>query len=138
MSFSTSMFIVPIVERALPNSGVKQAWILLERNGGHLISVDSEEGAAAFAAENGLTVHKAWKDGDCVFQSVVPTANLAEFYTWAETPPGQQPMREVWRPFLVCGGADTLGLLAPLKEISVGPAHTVGGILETFFKGAQV
>lgn len=135
---SFSMFVVPIVRRELKHSDLCQAWILLERNGSHLISVESEEAAAAFAAENGLVVQRAWTSGDCIFQDITPTASLADFYTWAETPMSHQPMREVWRPFLVCKEGDTLGLIQPLKEIAVGPTHTVGALLQRFSGASAV
>lgn len=127
------MYLVPIVRRTVvEKSGqqIIQCWLLLERNGTHLMSVGSAEEGAAFATENDLTVTRTVVAGDLLFLDIAPMPALGDFYTWAEVAPGQQPMREVWRPFL--WSVPDLGSNEALKSMEVGP-KSVGDILQCFF-----
>lgn len=127
------MYLVPIVEiPQVSKEGLSlvKCWLLLERNGTHLMSVSGLAEAAEFAAENGLTLEKQTVCGDIIFQKVSPTVALTDFYTWAEVAPGQQPMREAWRPF-VWSWPD-LGCNEALKAVEIGP-YSVGAVLEKYF-----
>ena len=130
------MFLVPIVEtikEQKPNYTLYQFWILLERNGTHLMEVASATAATEFAAENNLEVMTSHEVADCIFLKIRPTPALADFYTWDEVAPGTLPMRELWRPFLWTGPTDALGIHKPLFEIPLSAeAHSVGSILTSW------
>ena len=123
------MLLIPMVRRLIiktADTTIWQIWLLLERNGTHTMSVGSAEEADAFAAENGLTIVKRWIEGDSIFLDIATTPSLAEFYTWSEIAPGQQPMREVWRPFV--WSAPDMGSNEALDALDLGP-KTAGFIL---------
>lgn len=134
-------FLVPIVERALPNSaGLRQFWIFLERNGGHLLEIESPEAAETFLAENELSpgpggVKQDPNHPDLIFVEIDSTdKDLAQFYTWREVVPGTIPSREVWRPFLWVVTETGWDVNRMLDEIPVGSSadHTVFKILERY------
>ncbi len=137
------MFVIPILERTLQQREVytlKQFWMLLERNGTHLIEVADAAGAREFAETNGLEILRERLWADCLFLEIRQTPSLAEFYTWDETPPGTQPMREVWRPFLWASTdniEDPLGIHRPLYEIELAAGHSAGSILATLSTGGS-
>ena len=129
------MYVVPILMKPvsqLKNGLLKQIWIFLERNGTHCISIDSLEGAKAFAEENEFPLEKEpIQIGDLIFLFIKPKCKeLESFYTWGEVAPNQQPMREVWRPFLwVDAVADLWGTNQYLNEIQLTPTKSVSDIL---------
>ena len=99
------MYVVPIYRQKINESAIAdtyQCWILLERNGTLCISVDSVEQAAAFAEDNALALRRApIHSGPYIFLDVDgEKTSLADFYTWSDILVGEQPLREVWRPFL--------------------------------------
>jgi hypothetical protein len=127
------MYLVPIVCRKLTEvsgSILYQCWLLLERNGTYAMSVRESEEGSVFAAENGLECARTAQVGSILFLEVRPTPSLADFYTWSELAPQQQPMRECWRPFL--WSVPDIGGNDGLKEIEIGPS-SVFSVLESFF-----
>lgn len=119
-------------------SAVQRIWLLLERNGTHLLSLGAEEAAAAAAAAlefanlNELSVMgQPQMAGDLVLLEIDPTdRDLASFYSWKEVSPGTTPPCELWRPFLWTLD-DSWGVNKQLEEIRLGPAgsHTAFGVL---------
>lgn len=91
----------------------------------------SAEDAAVFAAENGLeqraTPMIVPSLGATLLDIAVSPA-LADFYTWAEISQADQPMREVWRPFLW-----SPAVAKGLEEISIGEGLTVAAVLGAYF-----
>lgn len=129
------MFLIPIVcrKRVETASGViYQCWLLLERNGTYCIAGDD---AIAFATENGLDLEGIFTIGECVLMAVKPTPALLDFYSWAEVPQTQQPMRECWRSFL--WSVPNVGMNDGLKEIEIGPG-SVHAVLQTYFQAGAV
>lgn len=127
------MFLVPIVCRKLVEKSdltLYQCWILLERNGTFCMSIVDEAEAIAFAKENDLVYSGILRNRDSLYMGVRPTASLADFYTWADISPGQQPMRECWRSFV--WSVPNIGCNDGLKEIEVGPG-SVYELLEGYF-----
>lgn len=127
------MFLVPILCRKLveeSDTTLYQCWILLERNGTFCMSVANETETIAFAKENELIYKECIHYKDTFYMKIRPTANLADFYTWAEISPGQQPMRECWRSFV--WSAPNIGSNDGLKEVEVGPG-SIYEVLETYF-----
>ena len=90
------------------------------------MSVGGPEEAVAFAAENELTVHSTHVYNDHAYLEIAPSDALTEFYTWADVTPGQQPLREVWRPFV--WSAPDVGCNEALETVELGPL-TVADIL---------
>ena len=145
---------MPILRVKKASPVLEQFWLFMERNGTHLIPLEGGgEGDEAIAAArefcevNELT---AAADPVCsgpfVFVSVDPAdKDLAGFYSWAETPPGTVPLREVWRPFLWvhsanggAGGAadstsmDPWGVNKLLDAIQVAEGISIHTVLQAF------
>lgn len=129
------MYLVPILMKPvnqLKNGLLQQIWIFLERNGTHCMEIGSLDGAKAFAEENGFPLMKEpVQIGDLIFLFIEPKCKeLESFYTWSEVAPNEQPMREVWRPFLwVDAVADLWGTNQYLNEIQLTPTKSVSDIL---------
>ena len=102
------MYILPYIQIQKRTPGVQQFWLLLERNGTHLIEIESTESqdaikyAEGFLQENELDpAAKPFCKKDIVYCRVKNNSpSLSNFYTWKETPPGTTPSREAWRTFL--------------------------------------
>jgi len=135
------MYVVPIIIKSIDtryDTVIKQVWMLLERNGTHCISVESEEEAAEFAIINDIQLTgKPIISGPFVYLPVEPTSNLSAFYLWSEIKPNEQPMKEVWRSFLwvILKGSedDVWGTNLFLKDIFIAGQHSVYKILEGYF-----
>jgi hypothetical protein len=134
-------FLVPIVERTLPGSaGLRQMWIFLERNGGHMLEIESPEAAEAFLAENELNagsrgIQQSPNHPGLIFVDIDSSdKDLAQFYTWREVMPGTVPSREVWRPFLWVTTETGWDVNRLLEEVQLGPdqEHTAFKILEAY------
>jgi len=101
------MYILPYIQ-IHKKSGVQQFWLFLERNGTHLIEIDTLEPASAieYATEfletnELLAAAKPFCIGNIVYCPIDSTTpSLSNFYTWKETPSGTIPPREVWRAFI--------------------------------------
>jgi len=94
---------VPIFTRILKEneeSTLVQAWILLEKGGTSIMSVDTAEEALLFAKENELHLTGSKEDGDTIFL-IVDRVNtrLNEFYSWGEANTTGATM-DLWRPFV--------------------------------------
>lgn len=129
------MYIVPVFHSPLKSSSIQQTWLFLERNGNHLIEIESIAAAEAFAQENGLILSAApYLRGDLIFLPVDPVATaLQDFYTWREIVPGSVPLKEAWRSFL--WAEEELGVNRYLEEVVIGePNHTVYSVLESYFE----
>ena len=120
------MFVVPFIKRPLPN-GLAQVWILLERNGTHLIETESPQHATAFAADNGLQC-KMSVSGDLVLLASDSSPDLAVFYSWNEVAPGTIPAKELWRPFLWT--TDSEGLNPFLDSVNLSAKHTAHTVMK--------
>jgi len=128
------MYIVPIAIRER-SASVKQIWILLERNGSHLISLESGTDAHQFADLNGLVLaSEPVNAGPLTFLPVdMDRTDMSSFYSWREVVPGTVPSKEVWRQFVWV--SDSLDVNKLLNDIVVGePDHTVFSILRTYLK----
>ena len=128
------MLFIPILGRELHRRGedtLYQFWLLLERNGTYGMSVESLEEAREFAEANGLEYERLEIQDGIVFLQVKQTPSLADFYTWQEVAPNEQPMREVWRPFLWSGG-NTFGFQKDLGEILLSEKKCVRDVLQAF------
>ena len=128
------MLFIPILGRELQRKGedvLSQFWLLLERNGTYGMSVDTVEEAREFALMNGLEYERLEIRGDIVFLEVKQTAALADFYTWKEVAPNEQPMREVWRPFLWSNN-NAFGFQKDLGEILLSEKKSVRDVLEAW------
>ena len=115
---------------------LNQYWIFLERNGTYCMEITSIDSAKTFAEENGLPLIKEpVQIGDLIFLFIEPNSiELQSFYTWDEIHPSDQPMREVWRPFLwidstIDSKIDMWGTNQYLNEIQLTPTKTVSDIL---------
>ena len=93
------MFIVPILF-GKKSGHITMIWMFLERNGNHLISVDGLAEAKEFLDQNGFEYTSLTKKDTIIYAMINPTADLRQFYTWAEVPPGTIPTKELWRPFI--------------------------------------
>lgn len=120
------MFVVPFIKRPLPN-GLAQVWILLERNGTHLIETESPQHATAFAADNDIRCKTAVVD-DLVLLASESNPNLAAFYSWNEVVPGTIPAKELWRPFLWT--TDSEGLNPFLDSVNLSAKHTAHSVMK--------
>ena len=117
------------------SSTVKQLWVLLDRNGTHLMSLDTGSSAKEFAEANGLALlGKPQEVGEIVFLSVdMKRTDFSAFYSWREVPPGTVPSKEVWRQFTWV--SDSLDVNTLLNQIIVAePAHTVYSVLNAYLK----
>lgn len=148
---------MPILRVKKASPVLEQFWLFMERNGTHLIALEGggegEDATAAKAAArefcevNELTAAAdPFCSGPFVFVSVDPAdKDLAGFYSWAETPPGTVPLREVWRPFLwvhsASGGAggaadsnsmDPWGVNKLLDAIQVAEGISIHTVLQAF------
>ena len=112
--------------------GMNQVWILLERNGSHLIEIGGLEEAVAFTSENGLKGVPI-KAGDLILLPV-EKEGLEAFYSWGEVAPGTIPAKELWRPFLWTTGNEGVNPL--LESVQLGPKHTALSILITILSPA--
>ncbi len=135
------VYLVPLLwQQRQPT--LAQAWLFLERNGTHLIEMDGTDPIATsvkFLEENELeALTPPFQIGNLIFAPVVASdPELANFYTWRETPLGTAPMREVWRPFLWVAdeaGTDIWGVNAMLKEIALSESETAHSVLQTYFQ----
>ncbi len=140
------MYIIPVVEsrKSGASEHLRQFWLFLERNGTHLIETEATDADAAVAAaqeffeQNELSPSaEPFCIGDLVFAPVDATdKDLAAFYTWAETPPGTIPSREVWRPFLWASSPDQVdpwGVNKLLDGIILsGANHTAFSVLRAY------
>jgi len=138
------MFLVPIYTQKISEMElftIYQCWLLLERNGTHCISVNSEADAEGFIKENGIALQTPPKrEGNLIFLDVdKDNTALEEFYSWAEVHPNDQPPKEVWRPFLWQvskkeAGKDVWGTNNYLKLLECAPPNdTIRTILEAYF-----
>jgi hypothetical protein len=136
------MYVVPIALHKMA-ADVKQIWVLLERNGTHLMSLDLGgntplTAAREFADTNGIAL-----DGDpihledLVFLRVdTSRTDFSAFYTWREVLPGTVPWKEVWRQFTWV--SDSLDVNTFLNEIRIGePEHSVYSVLNAYLKTNQ-
>jgi len=135
------MFLLPYVK--LPNrvDGFHQVWLFLERNGTHLIEIDSADISGAiqhatdFLALNEFTAAaEIFCDDRIVFCPIEPSCDtLAQCYTWKETPSGTTPAREVWRPFIWIASAektDPWGVNSAMSEISLSENNNAYSVLK--------
>lgn len=132
------MYIVPIAlyDR---NPDVKQIWVLLERNGTHLMTMDVVDSpldaGREFAESNGLILSSdPIEHGSLLFLPVDwSQTDVSAFYTWREVLPGTTPPKEVWRQFVWV--SDSLNVNSLLGEIVVGePDHSVYSVLDAYLK----
>ena len=136
------MFVVPVMIKSVDtryDTVIKQVWMLLERNGTHCISVESEEEAAEFAIVNEIQLTgKPIVSGPFVYLPVDPASNLSAFYLWGEIKPNEQPMKEAWRSFLwvtMKGHEDDVwGTNIFLKDILIAGPHSGYKVIEGYFK----
>ena len=135
------MFLLPYVKLPPREVGIQQLWLFLERNGTHLIEIDVADvsGAIQHATEflemNGLDLSgEIFYANDIVFCSIEPSCRtLVDCYTWAETPSGTTPAREVWRSFLWISSpdkSDPWGVNSAMTAIPLSPAHTAHSVLQ--------
>ena len=128
------MYIVPIAMRNR-SSTVKQIWVLLDRNGTHLMSLDTGSSAQEFAEANGLALlGKPQEIGEIVFLPIdMERTDFSAFYSWREVPPGTVPSKEVWRQFTWV--SELLDVNTLLNQIVLGePAHTAYSVLNAYLK----
>lgn len=119
---------------------IKQVWVLLERNGTHLMSLDAGstpplEAALQFADGNGLALSgQPIQAGKLVFLPVdMGRTDFSAFYSWREVLPGTVPSKEVWRQFTWV--SDSLDVNTLLNQIVIGdPDHTVYSVLNAYLK----
>lgn len=117
------------------SSTVKQIWILLDRNGTHLMSLDTGSSAQEFAEANGLALlGKPQEIGEIVFLPIdMERTDFSAFYSWREVPPGTVPSKEVWRQFTWV--SELLDVNTLLNQIVLGePAHTAYSVLNAYLK----
>jgi hypothetical protein len=130
------MFVIPVLAVPLQNViNIVQVWMFLERNGSHAIEVEDKEEALIFAEQNGFQIlGEPVVRGDIVFLLIDPKCkDLGSFYTWSEITPSQQPMKEVWRPFLWVKAAEDLwGTNQYLNEIMLTKDKSVYSLLNSF------
>ena len=139
------MYVVPIFVKTLNSidtATIQQAWMLLERNGGHCVSVETVEAALEYATENEIPLSgEPIVAGSFIYLPVdgkSPALDL--FYTWNETRMDEQPMRAVWRPFLWIADEahyDIWGTNAYLSLVAIAGEKTVFDVLSGFLTLAQ-
>lgn len=131
------MYILPLAVHRR-SATVKQVWMLLERNGTHLISLDGGDpiqGANEFAEGNGLALSAPpFRIHDVVYLPVdYRRTDLSAFYNWREVAPGTVPPKEVWRQFVWV--ADSLDVNTLLDQIVIGePGLSVYRVLDAYLK----
>jgi hypothetical protein len=133
------MYLVPVVVQAW-DSSLLSLWLLLERNGSHLIEVASEGDAKTFLVENGLSKEPTLVEAlpGVLFAPVSPReVDLAAFYSWREVAPGTIPAKEVWRNFLWTRQDEVLGVNIHLNELQVSPNHSIYQILKAYAEKAS-
>ena len=135
------MYIVPFAVHNR-SGNVKQIWVLLERNGTHLVSLDVDDtpvnAALEFAEANGIALSsQPFQDGSLVFLPVdIHKTDFSAFYSWREVPPGTVPAKEVWRQFTWV--SDSLNVNTLLNEILLGdPKYTAFTVLNAYLKRYQ-
>jgi hypothetical protein len=133
------MFIVPFICMPERAPGLQQVWLFLERNGSHLIEIDTPgdimQGAKEFAESNGfvLTVEPFCRDDIVYCQVNTNETDLDQFYSWKETPAGTTPPKEVWRTFLWASSPendDPWGVNRLMDGIRLSDKHTVYSTLK--------
>jgi hypothetical protein len=131
------MFVIPVLAVPLQNViNIVQVWMFLERNGTHAIEVEGKEEALSFAEQNGFQIlGEPVVRGDIIFLLIDPKCkDLGSFYTWSEITPSQQPMKEVWRPFLWVKAAEDLwGTNQYLNEIMLTKDRSVYNVVSALF-----
>jgi hypothetical protein len=133
------MYIVPIATRAR-GSDIQQIWLLLERNGTHLMSVDTignspVSSAEQFADANGLVLSsEPFESHGLIFLPVdCDKTDMSSFYSWREVLPGTVPSKEVWRQFV--WASDSLDVNLLLNSILIGdPEYSVYSVLNAYLK----
>jgi len=141
------MYLLPFFRIREKAPEVHMFWLFLERNGTHLIEIDSTvengiEYAKEFSATNDIPLAKEPVCIDnIIYCEVLPDrASLSNFYTWKETPPGTTPTREVWRPFLWVvspEGNDTWGVNSLMSSISLSETQSVYSLLSQITSSSQ-
>jgi hypothetical protein len=131
------MYVIPILIQKV-NDSVQLCWILLERNGAACIQVNSLEEAVAFANENEIiAAGPPLVKNDYVFIPVDSYKTyLPAFYSWSEVMQNEQPMREVWRPFVWRTPGDSWGTNAMLNSVRCSP-DSAGKILSSYFSSME-
>jgi len=137
------VYIVPFIKEPV-TATICKYWLLLERNGTHLIELpkghkDSAEASVDFMSANEITMYgvpRVSKGGDLVFIEVsAADKELANFYTWKEVGgcagPSTGTLKEAWRMFLFASGGDPFGLNARLADITIGGSNTVLSVLSS-------
>ncbi len=142
------MYILPILVKSRSSSNsqneLRQFWLFLERNGNHLIQLESSEDpvsdAKEFLSTNGMqALGEPNVVGNIVFVTIDPNSkDLSSFYTWREVAPGTVPSKEVWRPFLwlsYSDNVDPLGVNRLLDTISLAEdGHTAFSVVSSYLK----
>jgi hypothetical protein len=114
--------------------------MLLERNGTFCTSIETIEDAQAYATENDipLSAPPVAVNGFVFLLVKQSSPLLDQFYTWNETPPDEQPMRAVWRPFLWVinsnSGDDIWGTNTILKDIFLGNSLSAFNIIHEYIR----
>lgn len=138
------MYIAPILVKARAHTDLKQVWLFLERNGSHLIQLDTSSDPIA-AAKDFLSTNEMTALGepvvvdDIVFVTIDPNSNqLDSFYTWREVPVGTIPSKEVWRSFLWLSNeeqSDPLGVNTLLNTIPLADnSHSAFSVVSSYLK----
>ena len=117
---------VPYLKTSIaPN--LLQIWILLERNGSHLMEIGSIEEALDFSVQNGIVCEMV-SQGDLIFMELKNQLGLAAYYSWGEVLPGSIPSKEVWRPFLWTTGNEGVNHL--LDSVQLSPRYTAHSLIK--------
>jgi hypothetical protein len=137
------MYVIPIFHRTVNSFDetlIQQVWMLLERNGTFCTSIETIEDAQAYATENDipLSAPPVAVNGFVFLLVKQSSPLLDQFYTWNETPPDEQPMRAVWRPFLWVinsnSGDDIWGTNTILKDIFLGNSLSAFNIIHEYIR----
>jgi len=138
------MYIVPILSYSRDSTDLKHIWVFLERNGTHLIQLETTpetavKAATEFVEANEMTALGApTVIGDLVFVGIDPKSkDLGSFYTWREVTPGTIPSKEVWRPFLWLDTkehTDPFGVNRLLDSISLAEQHNAFSVVQSYLK----
>ena len=123
--------------------GVKQIWILLERNGTHLITLDSGDSTPVnagleFAEANGLVLsgEPSQRESLLFLPVDMRRTDFSGFYSWREVLPGTTPPKEVWRQFVWV--SDSLDVNPLLDQLVIGESeHTVYSVVNAYLKTNQ-
>ncbi len=143
------MFIIPILECKLRAPNIRQVWMLLERNGSHLIPIPKDVVGTtsvnayveAFLTENEMVSNGPHtQKGAYVFVPIDPErTELDQFWNWKEIAPGTLPVREAWRTFFwvideAAATPDSWGVNQFLQDILLAePPHTAHEVLHHYF-----